>query len=86
VGRGLATSNAPTGTLIIYSTAPGMVAADGTGRNSPFTAELLKNIDTPNLTIEALLKRVRVNVMNSTGSKQTPWESSSMTGDFYFKR
>ena len=32
-------------TLIVYATAPGETASDGTGRNSPFTESLLKYID-----------------------------------------
>lgn len=38
----------------------------------------------PGLTIEEVFKRVRIAVRNSTGGQQTPWESSSLTGDFYF--
>ncbi|HMH95806.1 MAG TPA: hypothetical protein VK577_04395, partial [Bradyrhizobium sp.] len=37
-----------------------------------------------NLPIEQLFKRVRLEVNNSTGGQQTPWESSSLTSDFYF--
>src|SRR5262245_18449947 len=40
-GRGLAIVDAPTGSLVSYSTAPGTEAQDGDGGNSPFTAELL---------------------------------------------
>ena len=36
IGRGLATVEAGQGTLISFSTQPGNVALDGTGRNSPF--------------------------------------------------
>ncbi|HKU08595.1 MAG TPA: caspase family protein, partial [Bradyrhizobium sp.] len=38
----------------------------------------------PNLPIEQLFKRVRLNVAGSTAGKQIPWESSSLTSDFYF--
>jgi hypothetical protein len=82
--RGLARMDAPTGTIIVYSTAPGMVAADGVGRNATYTKYLLKYITTPGLTVEQVLKKVRVDVIRETGSKQVPWESSSLTGDFYF--
>jgi len=34
----------PEGTMLVFSTAPGMVAADGTGRNSPFTAALVERL------------------------------------------
>jgi hypothetical protein len=61
-----------------------MVAADGGRRNATYTKFLLKYITTPGLTVEQVLKRVRVDVIRETGNKQVPWESSSLTGDFYF--
>lgn len=83
--KGLASINAPSGTLISYSTAPGSVALDGTGKNGLYTQELLKNIQTPNLTLEGVFKRVRAQVLEQTQGKQTPWESASLgLNDFYF--
>lgn len=84
-GGGLAQIDAPKGTLIAYSTAPGNVAADGAGRNSPFTAAFLGALDLPGRTVEQLFKEVRVGVARATGDRQIPWESSSLTGDFYFR-
>lgn len=83
-GQGLAQINAPTGTLIAYATAPGKVASDGDGRNGLYTAELLAAIDTRGIRIEDVFKRVRANVVRKSGDAQTPWESSSLTGDFFF--
>jgi hypothetical protein len=82
--KGLASIDAPSGTLLAYSTAPGSVASDGTGRNGLYTQELLKQMQTSGLSIEDVFKRVRVSVRGLTQDKQTPWESSSLTGDFYF--
>lgn len=84
--RGLAQMDAPTGTLIAYATAPGSVASDGKARNGVYTQELLKNMQTPNLGIEEMFKRVRISIRSLTQGKQTPWESSSLVGDFYFNR
>ena len=84
--NGLAQMDAPSGTLIAYATAPGSVASDGNARNGLYTQELLKNMLIPNLSIEEVFKRVRIAVRNSTGGQQTPWESSSLTGEFYFRR
>ncbi|MDP1735756.1 MAG: caspase family protein [Sulfuritalea sp.] len=84
-GQGLAQINAPTGTLIAYATAPGKVAADGEGRNGLYTSELLTAMDVPGIKIEDVFKRVRTNVIKRSGDAQTPWESSSLTGDFYFR-
>lgn len=83
-GQGLAQINAPTGTLIAYATAPGKVAADGDGRNGLYTSELLAAMDEPGIKIEDVFKRVRANVVRKSSEAQTPWESSSLTGDFYF--
>jgi formylglycine-generating enzyme required for sulfatase activity/uncharacterized caspase-like protein len=85
-GQGLAQINAPTGTLIAYATAPGKVAADGEGRNGLYTSELLSAMDVSGIKIEDVFKRVRANVVRKSGDVQTPWESSSLTGDFYFVR
>jgi hypothetical protein len=83
--RGLATIQSAEGTLISFATAPGRVAADGDGRNSPYTASLLQNIQTPNLPIPLLFQQVRQSVKENTGGKQIPWEASSLTGNFAFK-
>lgn len=82
--KGLASIDAPSGTLLAYSTAPGSVAGDGAGRNGIYTQELLKQIRTPGLSLEDVFKQVRISVRSATAEKQTPWESSSLTGDFYF--
>ena len=83
-GAGLARMDAPSGTLIAYSTAPGKVAADGRGRNSPYTRALSRAIASPGAKVEDVFKTVRVAVMDRTNEAQVPWESSSLTGDFFF--
>jgi uncharacterized caspase-like protein len=82
--RGMAKLDAPSGTLIAYSTAPGDVAVDGTGKNSPYTKALARAISAPGVPVEQVFKSVRINVMERTGERQVPWESSSLTGDFFF--
>ncbi len=83
--RGLAgIEQAPSGTLIAYATSPGSVASDGSGSNGLYTEQLLQAMSEPGLKIEDVFKRVRVNVMDRSAGKQTPWEMSSVTGDFYF--
>ncbi len=81
---GLASINAPSGTLIAYATAPGSVASDGDGKNGLYTQALLKAIREPGLKIEDVFKRVRDRVQNLTVGRQVPWESTSLVGDFYF--
>ena len=86
LGRGLGRMDAPTGTFLSYSTAPGKVAADGSKgqRNSPFTRHLLSVIQQPGLQIEEAFKEVRRNVSRDTNGTQVPWESTSLVGKFYF--
>jgi hypothetical protein len=83
-GRGLAIVDAPNGSIVGYSTAPGMEAQDGSNGHSPYTNAFLRLAREPNLPIEQLFKRIRLEVNNSTDGRQTPWESSSLTSDFYF--
>lgn len=82
--RGLASMDAPSGSLIAYATAPGRTAADGDGKNGIYTEELIRLMETPGLTVEEAFKRVRRAVMERTASAQVPWEASSLTGDFHF--
>ena len=83
-GRGLAIVDAPNGSIVGYSTAPGAEALDGSGGHSPYTSAFLHLAREPNVPIEQLFKRVRLEVNHSTDGAQTPWESSSLTSDFYF--
>ena len=83
-GGGLARMDAPTGTLVAFSTAPGRVAEDGVGSNSPYTRALARSMRIPGLKVEDVFKRVRIEVLERTEKRQVPWESSSLIGDFYF--
>lgn len=82
---GLASIDAPAGTVIAFATAPGKTAADGAGQNGLFTSRFVKQLKTPNLKIEDVLKNTRKDVVLDSNSTQVPWDSSSLTGDFYFK-
>ncbi|MGZ5086338.1 MAG: caspase family protein [Usitatibacter sp.] len=81
---GLAQMSSPSGTLIAYATSPGSVAADGFGRNGIYTKHILQNIKVPDLPAEIMFKRVREGVERETRKLQTPWDSSSLKGDFTF--
>jgi hypothetical protein len=83
-GSGLAFMDAPSGSLIAYATAPGRTASDGYGRNGLYTSALLKYLQEPNLTLEEMFKKVRESVSNQSEKAQIPWESTSLTGTFYF--
>ena len=79
VSRGLAPISVSEGTLISYATRDGQTAADGTGKNSPYTTALLEHIGDPD-DIAVVLRKVREKVMKSTGHKQQPWEYGSLIG------
>jgi tetratricopeptide (TPR) repeat protein len=71
------------GTLIAFATAPGQVALDGEGANSPFSAALSRHIGTPGLEVQQMLTRVRAEVVAATRNKQVPWSNSSLLGEVY---
>ena len=82
--NGLAEMNAPTGTFLAFATSPGAAAYDGGGDHSPFTEALAAEIQQPGVSLEQVFKEVRRSVMAKTDNKQTPWDTSSLTADFYF--
>ena len=84
--KGMAPMTAkPGGTYIVFATAAGETASNGSrGRNSPFTASLIKNIKIQNIKIEDVIKRITREVMQNTGNHQVPWVSGNLIDDFYF--
>lgn len=82
--QGLAQMDAPVGTLLAYATAPGKLAADGSGANSLYASHLAQHLLTPGLPVEHVFKRVREGVVRDTKEFQVPWESSSLQGEFAF--
>ena len=84
--RGFAAVSAAEGIFIAFSTAPGQAALDGAGENSPYTKYLARAIESSsNVSIEALFKQVRAQVMDETKKQQIPWENSSLLGEFRFR-
>ena len=81
---GLAFMNAPSGSIIAYATSPGKTASDGTGKNGLYTEAILQYIKYPSLSIEDFFKNVRIDVEKKSNRTQTPWESTSLKGNFYF--
>jgi uncharacterized caspase-like protein len=71
------------GTLIAFATAPGQVALDGEGANSPFSSALARHIGTPGLEVQQMLTKVPAEVVAATKSKQVPWSNSSLLGEVY---
>lgn len=75
--QGLASMNAPTGTLAAFATSPGKVADDGIGRNSLYTTILLRHISTPGLDVRDMFNRVGNEVVAASHGTQVPWVSST---------
>ncbi len=69
-------------TLVAYSAAAGTTAADGEGRNSPYTSALLAYLEQP-LEIGMLFRAVRARVLEATNREQRPHEYASLLGDHY---
>src|SRR5262245_12212203 len=70
LNRGLMTIDASKGSLMAYSTSPGKTAEDGTGRNSPYTTHLLRELPQLRRPIELMFKAVRVGVQRSRRSNR----------------
>jgi formylglycine-generating enzyme required for sulfatase activity len=82
--RGLARIEAPIGTIISYSTQAGRTAADGKGRNSPYTMAFLRHIEGPK-EIGEIFRDIGDDVFRATSEKQLPELSLSIIGKFYLK-
>jgi carboxyl-terminal processing protease len=83
---GLAAVQAPSGTIVAFSTSPGSVATDSSLRsNSIYTRHLLSHLNVPGLPVEKLFKLVRTAVAAETQQMQVPWESSSLLGEYCFR-
>ncbi len=87
VGIGLANLEPEGATLVAFAAKHGQTAMDGTGGNSPFVSALVKNLDTPNLEINLLFRKVRDDVLTTTGRRQEPFTYGSLPSEsFYFRK
>jgi len=82
--RGLSViTNQPADSIIVYATSAGSTAADGTGRNGLFTAQLLKNIKTPGLEVKEIFNRTGADVAQASDRKQIPAVYIQFFGNAY---
>lgn len=85
VAAGLAPLEMPVGTLALYSTAIGKIAENlSSGGKSLFAAALLRQLQSPNKSVEQLFNRARIDVSRAATGKQVPWVASSLLGEIYF--
>jgi uncharacterized caspase-like protein len=82
IGQGLAKIE-PTSpnVLIAYSAKAGSTAADGDGKNSPFTSALSNHLTRPGLDVRRAFGFVRDEVLKTTGNKQEPFVYGSLGGE-----
>ena len=81
IGRGLASVEPPGETLVAYAAKEGMVAADGEGRNSPYTTALLTHLEEPGLDVGLMFRKVRDAVLAKTGGHQEPFWYGSLSSE-----
>ncbi len=86
VPRGLARVEPSDNTIVAYAAKHGETALDGDGGNSPFTAALIENLQTPGLEVRFLFDTIRDDVMDATNNRQQPFSYGSITArqKFYF--
>lgn len=65
--------------LVAYAARDGTTALDGDGRNSPFAAALLRNIETPGVEVTFMFRNVRDDVMEATRNAQQPFVYGSLS-------
>ena len=87
IGRGLARVEPSGETLVAYAAKGGSVAADGRGRNSPYTTALLAHVEEPGLEVGLMFRKVRDAVLKKTNGQQEPFVYGSLSSKgFYFKK
>jgi caspase domain-containing protein len=84
VSTGLAAIDAPPGTLLMSAAAPGKVMYDTEGDNSLLIGELLKEINSPGVSAEAVFNHTRIGVSRASNGEQVPQVSSSLIENFAF--
>jgi tetratricopeptide (TPR) repeat protein len=86
IGRGLASVEPESGTLVVYAAKHGETALDGDNGNSPFATAFMKNIQTPGLEVRRMFDFVRDDVLDMTNRRQQPFSYGSVSGrqEFFF--
>jgi hypothetical protein len=82
--RGLARIDSPQGMIVAYATQSGRTAEDGSGRNSPYTAAFIRNIEAQE-EIGTIFRRISADVYETTRHGQLPELSLSLIGEFYLR-
>ena len=73
----------PANSLIAYAAAPGSVAYDGKGRNSPYVTALLRHLRTPGMDVRRMFGFVKEDVVRDTKAQQQPVDVNTLGGGDY---
>ena len=92
--RGLAPTTAATGQMIVFSAGNGQQALDSLGptdseKNGLFTRVFIKEMQTPGVSIDRIVRSVRTQVAEkakSVGREQVPSIYDQVIGEFYFNK
>lgn len=66
------------GLHVTYAAQPGAPALDGKDGYSPFAGALYRALQKPGLEVEQMARRIRLDVLRTTGGLQVPWARSSL--------
>ncbi|MEO5597488.1 MAG: caspase family protein [Novosphingobium sp.] len=72
------------GVLVVFATATGSIATDGTGGNSPFARALANRLPEQGLALQLLGNKIKDDVAAATGGLQRPYSNNGLGGaEFY---
>jgi len=86
VSRGLSPVEPTNNVLVAFAAKDGTTAADGRGRNSPFTTALLKHVERPGLEVSFIFRNVRDDVIAATHNEQQPFIYGSLSRELIYLR
>ena len=84
LGSGLAPPGTIDNQLVAFAASAGNTAADGRGRNSPYSEALLQHLREPGLEINLLFGKVRDTVRATTEAQQVPGFYNQLPGEPYY--
>jgi uncharacterized caspase-like protein len=77
---GLAETAVPAGVFLTFAASPGTLSLDAAP--GPFAAALAAHLAMPGMALEDLFRDVRVDVLQASGGRQTPWWTSGLAADY----
>jgi uncharacterized caspase-like protein len=83
IAKGLSLIEPPAGFLMAFSSAPNIVATDGSGPYGAYATALVEMIRQPGLGLDEVFARTRLRVHEATNGLQIPWHSANL-GDASF--